>query len=163
MKKTALSIYHLIIGKPIRAIFIFRLSSLFYRLRFKLIGQLFWNLNIILHSIEISPLAKIGERLKIAHTIGIVIGGGVVIGNDVKLYQNVTLGGKKNHKTNKMEYPTIEDDVTIYTGAVVMGNITIGKGAIIGANSVVNKDVLPHSIVAGNPARRIVKDNSNLE
>lgn len=163
MKKKALKIYHLIIGKPIRAVLIFRLSSYFYRYKVKLIGQLLWNLNIILHSIEISPLSKIGENLKIAHTIGIVIGGGVVIGNDVTLYQNVTLGGKKNLKTDQLEYPTIEDNVTIYTGAVVIGNITIGKGAIIGANSVVISDVPPHSIVAGNPAKRIVKDNSNLE
>lgn len=97
----------------------------------------------------ISPLAKIGKGLGLPHPVGIVIGDGVVIGEDVTIYQHVTLGRAKHQIA---EYPHIEDGAVIYSGAVILGPVTIGKGAIIGANSVVTKDVPPHSIAFGAPA-----------
>lgn len=140
-------IYQLLVGRPIRAVYLYRLSAFFYRHKLKPIGQLFWSLNLMLHSLEISPTAKIGQNLKLAHTPGIVIGGNVEIGNNVKIYQNVTLGTDA-----KKQYPIIEDNVTIYPGSVVIGGVVIGKGAVIAANSFVNADVAPYTVVGGSPA-----------
>lgn len=141
-------IYQFMIGRSVRAVILFRISSFFYNNKLKVIGQLFWSLNLMLHSLEISPKAKIGKKFVIAHTPGIVIGGGTIIGNNVKIYQNVTLGVDKNKK-----YPIVCDGVTIYPGAVIIGGIKIGEGATIGANAFVNKNVEAHSVVVGVPAR----------
>ena len=84
---------------------------------------------------------------KIGHPVGIVIGGDVIIGENVQINQNVTLGERGNgHKKGK---PTIEDNVIIYSGAVILGDITVGKNAIIGANSVILADVDPNNTVVG--------------
>jgi serine O-acetyltransferase len=99
--------------------------------------------------IEIHPAASIGQRLFIDHGTGVVVGETAQIGDNVTLYQGVTLGGT-GFATGK-RHPTVEDNVTIGSGAKLLGPITVGHGAKIGANSVVITDVPPNSTVVGNP------------
>jgi serine O-acetyltransferase len=106
-----------------------------------------------LTGIEIHPAAQIGSGLFIDHGTGVVIGETADIGNDVTLYQGVTLGGT-GFATGK-RHPTVQDNVTIGSGAKLLGPITIGHGAKIGANSVVITDVPPHSTVVGNPGHPV--------
>lgn len=103
--------------------------------------------------IEIHPAAQIGQGLFIDHGSGVVIGETATIGDDVTLYQGVTLGGT-GFQTGK-RHPTVQDNVTIGSGAKLLGPITIGHGAKIGANSVVIADVPPNSTVVGNPGRPV--------
>ena len=103
--------------------------------------------------IEIHPAARIGDGLFIDHGMGVVIGETAEIGDDVTLYQGVTLGGT-GFATGK-RHPTVEDNVTIGSGAKLLGPITIGHGAKIGANSVVITDVPPNSTVVGNPGHAV--------
>lgn len=106
-----------------------------------------------LTGIEIHPAAQIGEGLFIDHGSGVVIGETAQIGDDVTLYQGVTLGGT-GFATGK-RHPTIEDNVTIGSGAKLLGPITVGHGAKIGANSVVITDVPPNTTVVGNPGHPV--------
>ncbi|HEY0516401.1 MAG TPA: serine O-acetyltransferase [Solirubrobacteraceae bacterium] len=111
--------------------------------------------------IEIHPSAKIGDGLFIDHGAGVVIGETAEIGNDVTLYQGVTLGGT-GFATGK-RHPTVQDNVTIGSGAKLLGPITIGHGAKIGANSVVITDVPPNSTVVGNPGHPVRVDGRRVE
>jgi serine O-acetyltransferase len=101
--------------------------------------------------VEIHPGATIGRRFFIDHGMGVVIGETAVIGDDVLMYHNVTLGGTSLEKTKR--HPTIENGVLIGMGAKILGNITVGAGARIGANAVVIRDVPPDSTAVGIPAR----------
>ena len=112
-------------------------------------------------NIEIHPSARIGEGLFIDHGAGVVIGETADIGNDVTLYQGVTLGGT-GFATGK-RHPTVQDNVTIGSGAKLLGPITIGHGAKIGANSVVITDVPPNSTVVGNPGHPVRVDGRPVE
>jgi serine O-acetyltransferase len=103
--------------------------------------------------IEIHPAARIGEGLFIDHGSGVVIGETAEIGDDVTLYQGVTLGGT-GFATGK-RHPTVEDNVTIGSGANLLGPITVGHGAKVGANTVVIHDVPPNSTVVGNPGHPV--------
>ncbi len=103
--------------------------------------------------IEIHPAAKIGDGFFIDHGMGVVIGETAEIGADVTLYQGVTLGGT-GFATGK-RHPTVQDNVTIGSGAKLLGPITVGHGSKIGANSVVIHDVPPNSTVVGNPGRPV--------
>ena len=114
-----------------------------------------------LTGIEIHPAAQIGEGLFIDHGAGVVIGETADIGNDVTLYQGVTLGGT-GFATGK-RHPTVQDNVTIGSGAKLLGPITIGHGAKIGANSVVITDVPPNSTVVGNPGHPVRVDGRRVE
>ena len=109
-----------------------------------------------LTGIEIHPAADIGDGLFIDHGTGVVIGETAVIGNDVTLYQGVTLGGT-GFATGK-RHPTVEDNVTIGSGAKLLGPITVGHGAKIGANSVVINDIPANSTVVGNPGHVVRVD-----
>jgi serine O-acetyltransferase len=114
-----------------------------------------------LTGIEIHPSARIGRGLFIDHGTGVVIGETADIGNDVTLYQGVTLGGT-GFATGK-RHPTVQDNVTIGSGAKLLGPITIGHGAKIGANSVVITDVPPNSTVVGNPGHPVRVDGRRVE
>ncbi len=114
-----------------------------------------------LTGIEIHPGAQIGEGLFIDHGTGVVIGETAVIGDDVTLYQGVTLGGT-GFATGK-RHPTIEDNVTVGSGAKLLGPITIGHGAKVGANSVVINDVPENSTVVGNPGHVVKVDGRRAE
>jgi serine O-acetyltransferase len=106
-----------------------------------------------LTGVEIHPAARIGKGLFIDHGSGVVVGETAEIGDDVTLYQGVTLGGT-GFATGK-RHPTVQDNVTIGSGAKLLGPITIGHGAKIGANSVVITDVPPNSTVVGNPGHPV--------
>jgi serine O-acetyltransferase len=114
-----------------------------------------------LTGIEIHPAARIGQGLFIDHGAGVVIGETADIGNDVTLYQGVTLGGT-GFQVGK-RHPTVQDNVTIGSGAKLLGPITIGHGAKIGANSVVITDVPPNSTVVGNPGHPVRVEGRPVE
>ena len=114
-----------------------------------------------LTGIEIHPAAEIGRGLFIDHGAGVVIGETAAIGDDVTLYQGVTLGGT-GFATGK-RHPTVQDNVTIGSGAKLLGPITIGHGAKIGANSVVITDVPPNATVVGNPGHPVRVDGRRVE
>src|SRR6201998_662541 len=113
-----------------------------------------------LTGIEIHPAARIGQGFFIDHGMGVVIGETAEIGRDVTLYQGVTLGGT-GFATGK-RHPTVEDNVTIGSGAKLLGPITIGHGAKIGANSVVITDVPPNCTVVGNPGHPVRVDGQRV-
>ena len=115
--------------------------------------------NRFLTGIEIHPAAKIGRRLVIDHGMGVVIGETAIIGDDVTIYHGVTLGGITLDKVRR--HPTIENEVVIGAGAKVLGAITIGKGARIGSNAVVTKDVLAGETMVGVPAHSVNQSKSS--
>src|SRR5277367_6513714 len=106
-----------------------------------------------LTGVEIHPAARIGARFVVDHGMGVVIGETAEIGDDVTLYQGVTLGGT-GFATGK-RHPTVQDNVTVGSGAKMLGPITIGHGAKIGANTVVIHDVPPNTTVVGNPGHPV--------
>ncbi|MBW7452540.1 hypothetical protein K0U00_00605 [Paenibacillus sepulcri] len=105
---------------------------------------------------HISERSKIGRNLKMPHPTGVVIGEDVMIGDNVTIFQQVTLGSHGKPGLSR-SYPIIEDHVTIYAGAKIIGNVTIGRNAVIGANAVVTKDVPPNAVAVGVPAKIIEK------
>jgi serine O-acetyltransferase len=105
----------------------------------------------MLTGIEIHPGAQIGQRFFIDHGMGVVIGETAIIGNDVTLYQGVTLGGTSLHGGKR--HPTLEDNVIVGAGAQVLGGFTVGRGARVGANAVVVKAVPAGATVTGIPAK----------
>ena len=110
--------------------------------------------------IEIHPGAKIGKGLFIDHGHGVVIGETTIIGDNVTLYQGVTLGG--TGKEHGKRHPTLEDNVMVSAGAKVLGSFTVGENSKIGAGSVVLNEVPPNSTVVGVPGRVIKRDNVKL-
>ncbi|WP_051949486.1 serine O-acetyltransferase [Methylosinus sp. PW1] len=108
----------------------------------------------------VSPRARLGKRCLFPHPVGIVIGDGVVIGDDCVIYQNVTLGAHGRAVYGE-RYPSLGNGVVVYAGAVVVGRVCIGDGAVVGANAVVTRDVSAGDVVAGVPAmvlgRRVAK------
>lgn len=140
---------------------------LHYRLAHKLYqkGHYFWARYLSQRGarktgIEIHPGAVIGEGFFIDHGNGVIIGETAQIGNNVTLYQGVTLGG--TGKEQGKRHPTIGDNVMISAGAKVLGSFTVGAGSKIGAGSVVLKEVPPNSTVVGVPGRVVRRDNQAL-
>lgn len=111
------------------------------------------------YGVFISEKSCLAQDIKFPHPIGIVIGEGVIIGNKVKIFQNVTLGGARIGDGIEGNYPRIGNNVVIFAGAVIIGSISIGDNSIIGANSVVIKDVPANSTCVGAPGRIIQKNN----
>ena len=111
--------------------------------------------------IEIHPGATIGKRLFIDHGMGVVIGETCEIGDNVTIYQGVTLGGTGKEKGKR--HPTVKDNALIATGAKVLGSITIGENAKVGAGSVVLQDVPANSTVVGIPGRIVVQDGVKIK
>ena len=137
----------------LRALAFYRLSHSFWRAGFYFIARLVSELGRWLSGIEIHPGATIGKRLFIDHGTGVVIGETAVIGDDVTLYHGVTLGGIATGSVSGRRHPVVEDKVIIGAGAQVLGAITVGRGARVGANAVVVKDVSPGVTVVGIPAQ----------
>lgn len=133
------------------AVVFHRLSSGLWRRRLHLLGRFVSHLGRMLTGIEIHPGARIGKRLFIDHGMGVVIGETAEVGDDVTLYQGVTLGGTSLEKGKR--HPTLEDGVIVGSGAQILGPFTVGRGARVGANAVVLKDVPPGVTVVGIPAQ----------
>lgn len=133
------------------ALLIYRLAHGAWRREWYLLGRFLAHIGRFLTGIEIHPGAVIGKRFFIDHAMGVVVGETSIIGDDVTLYQGVTLGGISRDKGKR--HPTLEDGVIVGAGAQVLGPITIGVGARIGANAVVLKDVEPGTTMVGIPAR----------
>jgi len=132
------------------ALFWHRIAHLIYKKGFKTIPRIISGFARITTTVDIHPGATLGRRLFMDHATGVVIGQTTIIGDDVVIYQQVTLGGVTLHHDKR--HPTIEDGVVIGAGAKVLGNITVGKNAKIGANSVVIHDVAPACTAVGVPA-----------
>lgn len=143
------------------AIQVYRLSSWLWKRKFHLLARMMSQAARFFTSIEIHPGATIGRRFFIDHGDGVVVGETSCIGDDVTLYQIVTLGGispsVESHKqVNQKRHPTLEDGVIVGSGAQILGPITVGKDARIGANAVVTRDVPPGVTAVGIPARVVM-------
>lgn len=112
------------------------------------------------YGIFVSPLAVFPESLTLVHPTGVVIGRGVVIGEDVRIFQNATLGGARVGDMERQAYPKVGSGVTIFAGAVIVGSVELGDGCIVGANSVVTRSIPAGTVAVGAPAR-VVRSNSN--
>ncbi len=137
---------------------LYKLSNFLWKKKFKFLARFIMQTGRFLTGIEVHPAAKIGERLFMDHGFGIVIGETAEIGNDVTIYQGVTLGGvmpsvESDSQRNQKRHPTIGNNVIIGSGAQVLGPIKVGKFSRVGANSVVTKNVPENVTVAGVPAR----------
>ncbi|MBL41106.1 MAG: serine O-acetyltransferase [Rhodospirillaceae bacterium] len=133
------------------AVFFYRISNMLWRRKLKFFARLISFPVKLFTFIEIHPGAKIGQRFFIDHGLGVVIGETTEIGDDVTLYQGVTLGGT-SLETGK-RHPSIGDNVIIGAGAKVLGSITLGNGVRVGSNAVVINDVMPNTTVVGIPAK----------
>lgn len=136
-----------------KAIFFHRIAHCLYKLRLYFLARLIAEISRWFTLIEIHPGAKLGKNLFIDHGSGVVIGETAIVGNNCMIYHGVTLGGVSLSQFKR--HPTLEDGVMIGAGAKILGSITIGKGAKVGANSVVTKDVAPGVAVAGVPAKEL--------
>jgi len=141
------------------AILLHRIAHSLHTAGFPLLARLVSQFNRIMTGIEIHPGATIGRRCFIDHGMGVVIGETTEIGDDVLLYQGVTLGGTGKEKGKR--HPTIGDNVVIGTGAAILGNIAIGDHTKIGAGSVVIHSVPDHSTVVGVPGR-VVRSRADI-
>jgi serine O-acetyltransferase len=140
----------------VHAVFAHRVNHLLYKMGMKVLARVGSQIMRILTGIEIHPGAMIGRRLLIDHGMGVVIGETAIVGDDVTIYQGVTLGG--TGKDQGKRHPTIGNDVMIASGAKILGPFKIGDHSKIGAGSVVLKEVPDHCTVVGVPGR-IVKQN----
>ena len=144
----------------VKAIFFHRLANFFSTAKFDLIARVISQFSRFLTGIEIHPKAKIGKNLFIDHGMGVVIGETSEIGDNVTIYHMVTLGGiapsiNSNDQRNVKRHPTIENEVVIGSGAQVLGPVTVGCCAKIGANAVITKDVPEKAVMVGIPAKNV--------
>ncbi|WP_214829909.1 serine O-acetyltransferase [Exiguobacterium algae] len=145
----------------LHALWTHRMAHGLWKRNMKLLAKLLSQFSRWMTGIEIHPGAVLGERVFIDHGFGIVIGETAVIGNDVTIYQGVTLGGTGKEKGKR--HPTIGNDVLISAGAKVLGNIMIGDCVKIGASSVVLKDVPSDSTVVGIPGRVVIRNGERVK
>ena len=138
----------------LHALMFFKLSSRLRNSNFPLLARVVSHLGRFLTGIEIHPGATIGRRLFIDHGMGVVIGETAIVGDDVTLYQGVTLGGTGKEKGKR--HPTLGDRVVVGVGAKILGAVTIGNGAKIGGGAVVLADVPANTTAVGVPARAVV-------
>jgi serine O-acetyltransferase len=144
----------------VKAVFFHRIANFFSVAKFDLIARIISQFSRFLTGIEIHPGAKIGKNLFIDHGMGVVIGETSDIGDNVTIYHMATLGGiapsiNSNDQRNIKRHPTIEDEVVIGSGAQVLGPVTVGRCAKIGANAVITKDVPEKAVMVGIPAKNV--------
>ena len=144
----------------LHAVWSYRITHWFWVHHFLLLGRWLSQVVRFFTGIEIHPGAILGRRLFIDHGMGVVIGETVIVGDDVTLYQGVTLGGTSTEPGKR--HPTIEDHVVIGDGAKVLGNITVGKNCRIGAGSVVLRNVPENSTVVGVPGHIIFRNGERV-
>ncbi len=151
----------LLLYQGLHALISYRFAHLLYRMHLYFPARLLSQVSRFITGIEIHPGAKIGKRFFIDHGMGVVIGETAVIGDDVLIYQGVTLGGAGIEKGKR--HPTIGNNVVIGAGAKILGNINIGDNSYIGANAVVIKDVPANSTVVGVPGRITKQDGKKID
>ena len=144
----------------VKAVFFHKIANFFAIAKFDLIARIISQFSRFLTGIEIHPKAKIGKNLFIDHGMGVVIGETSDIGDNVTIYHMATLGGispsiNSDNQRETKRHPTLQDNVVIGSGAQVLGPITIGKNAKIGANAVVTKDVPENGVMVGIPAKNV--------
>ena len=143
----------------LHAVWLHRLAHALWASGWKWLARMVSNFGRWMTGIEIHPGARIGRRFFIDHGLGIVIGETAEIGDDVTIYQGVTLGGTSWNKGKR--HPTLADGVVVGAGAKVLGPFTVGAGAKVGSNAVVTKEVPPGATVVGIPGRIIMKDDAD--
>jgi serine O-acetyltransferase len=152
----------------LHAVMYHRLSHALWKRGWRVLGRFISHFGKIMTGIEIHPAAKIGRRLVIDHGTGVVIGETSEIGDDVTLYHGVTLGGispsvDSASQVNIKRHPTLLDGAIVGSGAQILGPITVGKGARVGSNAVVTKDVPGGMTAVGIPARIVMpRDKSKI-
>jgi serine O-acetyltransferase len=151
----------LLLYQGLHALVVYRVAHFLYRHGMFFLARYLSQVGRFFTGIEIHPGAQIGKNLFIDHGMGVVIGETAVIGDNVTIYQGVTLGGTGKEKGKR--HPTVGNSVVVGTGAQVLGNITIGDNSYIGANAVVVKDVPPNSTVVGVPGRITKQDGKKMD
>ena len=152
----------------VKAVFFHRVANFFSVAKFDLIARIISQFSRFLTGIEIHPGARIGKNLFIDHGMGVVIGETSEIGDNVTIYHMATLGGiapsiNSNDQRNIKRHPTIGDEAVVGSGAQVLGPITVGRCAKIGANAVVTKDVPEKAVMVGIPAKNVGLANSEFK
>ena len=151
-----------------KAVFFHKIANFFAIAKFNLIARIISQFSRFLTGIEIHPKANIGKNLFIDHGMGVVIGETSEIGDNVTIYHMATLGGispsiNSNEQRNIKRHPTLKDNVVIGSGAQILGPVTVGKNAKIGANAVVTKDVPENAVMVGIPAKNVGETSSSDE
>ena len=144
----------------VKAVFMHRIANFFAIAKFDLVARIISQFSRFMTGIEIHPKAKIGKNLFIDHGMGVVIGETSDIGDNVTIYHMATLGGispsiNSDKQREIKRHPTLQDNVVVGSGAQVLGPVTIGKNAKIGANAVVTKDVPENGVMVGIPAKNV--------
>ena len=142
------------------AVWIHRVSHALWRARLRLLARILSQVGRFFTGVDIHPGARLGRRLFIDHATGVVIGETAIVGDDVTLYQGVTLGG--TGKQHGKRHPTICNNVFIGNNANVLGNVCIGENSRVGAGSVVLSDVPPNSTVVGVPAHIVYRNGQRV-
>jgi serine O-acetyltransferase len=160
-KRTILQVFlNFLFNHPFKIIINIRLGQHFFRSRnpfLRFYSRILKNKQMYRWSCDISYDTSIGRRVVFGHPIGIVIGNGSIIEDDVKIWQNVTLGSHGKGDRSK-QYPTVKSGARIYAGAKIIGGVTIGRNSIVAANAVVNIDVPDNCIAVGVPCKIIERE-----
>ena len=151
-----------------KAVFFHKIANFFAIAKFHLVARIISQFSRFLTGIEIHPRANIGKNLFIDHGMGVVIGETSEIGDNVTIYHMVTLGGispsvNSNEQRNIKRHPTLKDNVVVGSGAQILGPVTVGKNAKIGANAVVTKDVPENAVMVGIPAKNVSETSGSDE
>ena len=151
-----------------KAVFFHKIANFFAIAKFHLVARIISQFSRFLTGIEIHPKADIGKNLFIDHGMGVVIGETSEIGDNVTIYHMATLGGispsvNSNEQRNIKRHPTLKDNVVVGSGAQILGPVTVGKNAKIGANAVVTKDVPENAVMVGIPAKNVGETSGSEE
>ena len=151
-----------------KAVFFHKIANFFAIAKFHLVARIISQFSRFLTGIEIHPRANIGKNLFIDHGMGVVIGETSEIGDNVTIYHMATLGGispsvNSNEQRNIKRHPTLKDNVVVGSGAQILGPVTVGKNAKIGANAVVTKDVPDNAVMVGIPAKNVGETSGSDE
>ena len=151
-----------------KAVFFHKIANFFAIAKFHLVARMISQFSRFLTGIEIHPRANIGKNLFIDHGMGVVIGETSEIGDNVTIYHMATLGGispsvNSNEQRNIKRHPTLKDNVVVGSGAQILGPVTVGKNAKIGANAVITKDVPENAVMVGIPAKNVGETSGSDE
>ena len=149
----------------VKAVIFHNISNRLWKMNLQLLARIISQTSRFFTGIEIHPAARIGKNLFIDHGMGVVIGETSEIGDNVTLYHAVTLGGvspsiDSDNQRSLKRHPTLKNDVVVGSGAQILGPISVGENAKVGANAVVTKDVPKDAVMVGIPAKNINKDDS---